>query len=87
MPGRLLKIACIEAGLTQRQVAELVGIDEWKLSRIVNGKQVADDDTKAAIASARGRPVEDLFPAHSTEVSTLAEPADTVRRPELGEAA
>jgi Trp operon repressor len=37
-----LKIALLRSGLTARQIAPTLGVSEWTLSRIINGRQRAD---------------------------------------------
>jgi hypothetical protein len=55
-----LRIAIAGSGLTQRYIAEQVGISEAQLSRIVNGLHVGDDMRRAIARCSRsgpGRPV------------------------------
>ena len=39
-----LKIALLRSGLTARQIAPTLGVSEWTLSRIINGRQQADPE-------------------------------------------
>ncbi len=59
-----LKLAILEAGLTQREIAETVGVSESKLSFIVRGAY-ADDATRTAIADVLGKHVDVLWPAEA----------------------
>lgn len=61
-----LKLAIVASGRTQREIAEQVGLDEWKLSRIVNGLH-CDDATQRKIAAALGLTVSSLFDSPETE--------------------
>jgi len=54
-----LKLAIVATGRTQRDIAASVGIDEFKLSRLVNGREHADEDLKEKLAQELGR--DDLF--------------------------
>lgn len=56
-----LRLAIVQSGRSQREIAELVGISESRLSLIVNGLH-CNDATRAAIADALGRSVDELFP-------------------------
>lgn len=56
-----LKRAIFESERTQREIAAEIGMDPSHLSRIVNGLHAADA-TRAAIAAALGRQVDDVFP-------------------------
>ncbi len=56
-----LKIKIWEKGLTQREVAKKAGIDEGRLSLIVNGRYLPDQIQRVRIAQAVGLPVSDLF--------------------------
>lgn len=58
-----LKLAIVQSGSTQRDIAAAVGLHPSRFSLIVNGLR-CDDETRAAIASALGRTVEELFPGH-----------------------
>jgi transcriptional regulator with XRE-family HTH domain len=61
-----LKLAILEAGVTQKHIADATGISESRLSFIVRGLH-ADDDTKQAIAGVLGERVADLFPEPAAE--------------------
>jgi transcriptional regulator with XRE-family HTH domain len=56
-----LKRILMEDGRKQNWLAERVGIDEPRLSRIVGGKLHADEDTQEKIAAALGRKVSEVF--------------------------
>ena len=48
-------------GITQRQLAELVGTREIEISRIETGRADADADLKRRIADVLGKPTFELF--------------------------
>lgn len=60
--GENLKAARIDAGLTQRQLAELIGASQYTISRLENGEHRPADGTKFALARAFGRSIDSLFP-------------------------
>ncbi len=57
-----LRVAIASSGRTQREIARKAGIDESKLSRIVNGRVHPADATQRRIARALGQSVTDLWP-------------------------
>jgi len=62
MPKNLpLKIAIIESGLSQVDVAEAIDMDGTKLSMIVNGRREPSDAERKAIARVLKRKPADLF--------------------------
>lgn len=65
-----LRVALAQAGVTQTELAESSGIERTRLSRIVNGLH-ADIDTRAAIAAALGRHVDELWPP-ATDIAEAA---------------
>ena len=59
---RELLVAIVRAGLQQRQVAALAGINEDSLTAILRGRTLTPrPETARAIANVLDRPVEDLF--------------------------
>lgn len=56
-----LKLAIVASGRSQRDVANAVGISEFKLSRIVNRRATADEATRRALARELGQPAATLF--------------------------
>jgi transcriptional regulator with XRE-family HTH domain len=58
-----LKLAIIQAGKTQRQVASESDIPENRLSELVRGWAEPRDSERAALAHVLNRTVEDLFTA------------------------
>ena len=58
-----LKVAIIEAGLTQREVAKRIGMHDTKLSAIINEYRLPSEDEQRAIAKVLRKPVGDLFHA------------------------
>ncbi len=70
-PITALRLAIAGSGLTQKEIAASAGMDEPKLSRLVNGRHPGDEKTRQAIASVLGVSVEDLFP----DAQPLAEAA------------
>ena len=57
-----LKIAFIESGKKQIDVAAAIGMDNTKLSQIIHGRRDASDDDRRALAKALRRPISQLFP-------------------------
>lgn len=57
-----LKIAIVESGKSQIDIAKATAIHESKLSRIVRGHDEPSLEEKKAIAKALRRPVDHLFP-------------------------
>jgi transcriptional regulator with XRE-family HTH domain len=60
---RTLKLAFLDRGLRQIDVAAAIGIDETRLSRIVNGREPPSPRVKAALARLLHKPAAALFPA------------------------
>lgn len=56
-----LRLAVVQSGLSQREIAEQVGLNETRFSRIVNGLH-CDHSTRQRIALALGRNVCELWP-------------------------
>ena len=56
-----LKAARVLKGMTQLQLAELVGLKEIEISRIETGRADADADLKRRIADVLGKPTFELF--------------------------
>jgi transcriptional regulator with XRE-family HTH domain len=57
-----LKIAIMESGLSQVDVAEAIDMHDTKLSMIVNGRREPSDAEIKAIARVLKRKAGDLFP-------------------------
>ena len=58
-----LKIALLESGQHQYEIAEACGLTELKLSKIVTGRSQVSEVEKTKIARKLKRPVGDLFEA------------------------
>lgn len=71
-----LKRILISEGRTQSWLSRTTGVDRSQINRYVHGIHDPDSRIKEAIASALGRPVGDVFPAHSDGVSSTATGAD-----------
>ena len=56
------RLAILENGCTQREVATKAGIHESIISLIVNGRYVPDERQRRNIAIALGRYEDELFP-------------------------
>ena len=56
-----LKAARVLKGMTQLQLAELVGLKEIEISRIETGRADAATDLKRRIADVLGKPTFELF--------------------------
>jgi transcriptional regulator with XRE-family HTH domain len=61
-PRRALKIALMDAGLRQRDLAALTHIEETTVSRILNGEYRGTPAQRKAIAKALLRSIHELFP-------------------------
>jgi transcriptional regulator with XRE-family HTH domain len=61
-----LKRAIFESRMTQKAIADAIGLSEGQFSRIVNGLHTGDD-TKGKIAAILGRTVEELWPSVEAE--------------------
>ena len=61
-PNRQLKAAIALAGQTQRSVAELAGMPEVDLSRVICGHRIPTGREKEALSACLGRQVLELFP-------------------------
>jgi transcriptional regulator with XRE-family HTH domain len=57
-----LRLAIVQTGRTQREIADEIGLSESRLSQIVNGHWNADEDTRDQIAAAVGRTRDELWP-------------------------
>lgn len=57
-----LRLAIVESGRTQREIADEVGLSESRLSLIVNGRRHCDDRMREKIAAALGRKISELWP-------------------------
>lgn len=75
-----IRLALVHSGRTQREVAAEVGIHESYLSRIANGLHVDDEPTRAAIAAALGRPVDELFPSYEAPQDAAPGPTAALDR-------
>ena len=60
-----LEVAIQDSGLTAREIADLSGIDEATLSRILNGDHQPRPRTKAWLSRALGVRVKDLWPVEN----------------------
>ena len=58
-----LKAARVLKGMTQLQLADLVGLKEIEVSRIETGRSDADAELKRRIADVLGKPTFELFTA------------------------
>ena len=56
-----LKLAILEEGLTQRDLAREIGINESLVSMAIHGKFIFDDEQKSKIAQLLNRPERELF--------------------------
>jgi transcriptional regulator with XRE-family HTH domain len=57
-----LKIAIVQSGLSQADVAEAVDMHDTKLSMIVNGRREPSDAEQKALARVLKRKASQLFP-------------------------
>lgn len=58
-----LRLAIVQSGRTQRQIADQANLAETRLSQIVNGHWNPDDATRKAIADALHTTEAELWPA------------------------
>jgi transcriptional regulator with XRE-family HTH domain len=65
--NRTLKVAIIEAGKTQREVAARAGLRELRVSEIVTGRVIASPDERRALAKALRCAQSALFPVAQDE--------------------
>lgn len=61
-PNIALKVAIIESGRKQQDIARAAGIPETRFSHIVRGRIDATAKERERIARALGRSQDDLFP-------------------------
>lgn len=80
-----LKLAIVASGRTQREIAEMVGIDEDSLSKIANGHRTPSLPRAIALARLLNQSVTDLFDVHGPAVSATDGVPDDA--PELRRAA
>lgn len=57
-----LKMAIVESGLKQKQIAAMAGISEPVLSKVIRGKDSPKLDQARAISRLVKRPLDELFP-------------------------
>jgi transcriptional regulator with XRE-family HTH domain len=64
MKGKVspLRLAILENGCTQREIAAKAGIHESIISLVVNGRYIPDERQRRNIAIALGRYEDELFP-------------------------
>jgi transcriptional regulator with XRE-family HTH domain len=65
-----LKLQLWKSGMRQNRLAQLVGIHETLLSKIVNGFRVPDAGVRSRIALALGSDAEWLFACHGAVESS-----------------
>jgi len=61
--NKRMKAARVLKGLTQLQLAELVGLKEIEVSRFETGRGTPSPETKQRIATALGKPAWEIFDA------------------------
>lgn len=59
--NRRLAAARVLAGVTQRQLAQKLGMKEVDISRIETGRSAPDEQTKQRIAGVLGKPAFEIF--------------------------
>jgi transcriptional regulator with XRE-family HTH domain len=65
-----LKLALVESGKKQEQIADLAKIHNTRLSQIVHQKVTASESEQLRLAGVLGRPVRALFPTQQKERRT-----------------
>ena len=71
-----LKLACMDCGLTQYQVAHMLGISETRMSRIVQGRIVPTEHEESELARVLGRARRALFTPEGTKTRRAARRSD-----------
>jgi predicted transcriptional regulator len=56
-----LRVAIAASGRTQKHIARRAGINQWRLSRIVQGDVTPTPTEQARLARILDKPVQDLF--------------------------
>lgn len=67
--NKALRIAMIERGLKQYEVARTIGVDEARMSGFVHGRLVPTDKQKKRIAKLLRTNVEAIWPSTGAAVS------------------
>lgn len=62
-----LRLAIVESGLPQYKVGEKIGVDEFRFSRMVHGRQPISDDQKEQLAEILDKDIGHLFPKEEME--------------------
>jgi len=62
-----LKVACIESGKDQREIAELARIHHTRLSQIISNRVTPTESEQLRIAGVLQRSVDSLFPSTDSE--------------------
>lgn len=62
-----LKVAIVASGLTNQEVADLIGRHSDEVSKWANDKRTVTRSTKIALANALNSTVEELFPPKSEQ--------------------
>jgi plasmid maintenance system antidote protein VapI len=57
-----LKAAIVASGLTQYQVADLIGMSERCLSHLINGRKIATPEIQAQFANLLDIDIQEVFP-------------------------
>ena len=65
-----LKVAIVAAGLTNQEVADLIGRHSDEVSKWANDKRPVTRSTKIALANALNTTVEELFPPKPEQSET-----------------
>lgn len=68
----ILKAKIIENYGTQADFAQVVGIDETIVSRVVRGRRALDEGNKSMWAEALGCRLEDIFPSTNEHLQPTA---------------
>lgn len=60
-----LKVACVESGKDQIEIAALAKIHHTRLSQIISNRVTPTESEKLRIAGVLQRPVESIFPSEA----------------------
>lgn len=70
-----LKVACIESGKDQLEIAELARVNYTRLSQIIRNRVTATESEKLRLAGVLQRSVDSIFPATTEAAAETTERA------------
>lgn len=60
-----IKVAIVEAGLTQQKAAQQARIEPQKLSHVIHGRRSLNEKERGRLAKALGKTEAELFPSEA----------------------